>query len=318
MTLFIVMGCLASGALIGFLGGLLGIGGGLIAIPALALILGMPQQLAQGTSLILVLPTILLAVRKYSQHSRIDWGVAAAGALSAIAFTWVGARLALGIDSSVLRRSFAVFLFFIALFYVWQTWQIGRRAKRSPAVTPDPVSASAAQTAAAPAAGKSIDPDLTPSEAATEAFMHETQVATSVAAAATEALKGGTAPARSAPRLTRPRGAILGIVAGTLGGFFGVGGAILAVPILTVGFKLSQINAQALALSMIIPGSAIALGTYTWAGQANWMVGVPLAVGSLLFVPTGVKLARQLPERRLRACFAVMLFATVGLLIFEG
>ncbi|MET0185210.1 MAG: sulfite exporter TauE/SafE family protein [Achromobacter sp.] len=261
MTLLIVLGCLASGALIGFLGGLLGIGGGLIAIPALALILGMPQQLAQGTSLILVLPTILLAVRKYSQHSRIDWGVAAAGALSAIAFTWVGARLALGIDSSVLRRSFAVFLFFIAVFYVCQTWQFGRRARR-------------------PA--------------------------------------GATAPVRDAPRLTRPRGAILGVVAGTLGGFFGVGGAILAVPILTVGFKLSQVNAQALALSMIIPGSAIALGTYTWAGQANWMVGVPLAAGSLLFVPTGVKLARRLPERRLRACFAVMLFATVGLLIFEG
>ncbi|MYZ43430.1 sulfite exporter TauE/SafE family protein [Schauerella aestuarii] len=292
MTLFIVLGCLASGALIGFLGGLLGIGGGLIAIPALALILGMPQQLAQGTSLILVLPTILLAVRKYSQHSQIDWGVAAAGALSAIAFTWVGARLALGIDSSVLRRSFAVFLFFIAAFYVWQTWQIGRRAKRAAA----------------------RHSDVTPSEAATLTFAQETQRAADAAAAVASV----AAPAAVAPRLTRSRGAVLGVVAGTIGGFFGVGGAILAVPILTVGFKLSQINAQALALSMIIPGSAIALGTYTWAGQANWTVGVPLAVGSLLFVPSGVKLARRLPERRLRGCFAVMLFATVALLVFEG
>ena len=52
MFIVITLGCLAAGALIGLLGGLLGIGGGLIAIPVMALVLGMPQQLAQGLSLI--------------------------------------------------------------------------------------------------------------------------------------------------------------------------------------------------------------------------------------------------------------------------
>ena len=47
MLVLITLGCLAAGAVIGLLGGLLGIGGGLIAIPAMALILVMPQQLAQ-------------------------------------------------------------------------------------------------------------------------------------------------------------------------------------------------------------------------------------------------------------------------------
>ena len=61
------------------MGGVLGIGGGLIAIPALVLLMDMPQQLAQGTALIMVLPTIMMAVRKYNQQVRIDKRVAAAG-----------------------------------------------------------------------------------------------------------------------------------------------------------------------------------------------------------------------------------------------
>ncbi|MBO9329156.1 hypothetical protein A6B37_02070 [Achromobacter sp. HZ01] len=259
MSLLIIAACLAAGGMIGFLGGVLGIGGGLIAIPALVLLMGMSQQLAQGTALIMVLPTIMMAVRKYNQQVRIDKRVALAGAAGAVVFTWVGARLALGIDSSLLRRSFAVFLFFIALFYVWQTWRASR-----PAAKP------------APAARGPV------------------------------------------PVFTPRRASVLGMLCGTLGGFFGVGGAVLAVPIITTVFRLPQTTAQALALSMVIPGSTIALITYTWAGQADWLVGAPLAIGSLLFVPVGVKLAYRLPERKLRACFALMLFATVALLAFES
>ncbi|AUL15133.1 sulfite exporter TauE/SafE family protein [Bordetella bronchiseptica] len=257
MSLLVIAACLASGALIGFMGGALGIGGGLIAIPALGLLLGMPQQLAQGTALIMVLPTIMMAVRKYHQHARIDMRVAGAGAAGAVVFTWVGAQLALGIASRTLRLSFAVFLFFIALFYVYQT--VRKRAAAAPA-----------------------------------------------------------APARPAPVLSPPRASVLGVLCGTLGGFFGVGGAVLAVPIITSVFRLPQTMAQALALTMVIPGSMIALVTYTWAGQADWWIGVPLAAGSLVFVPVGVRLAYRLPERKLRACFAAMLFATVALLVFEA
>jgi len=249
--------CLGAGGLIGFMGGVLGIGGGLIAIPALVLLMGMSQQLAQGTALIMVLPTIMMAVRKYNQQTRIDRRVALAGAGGAVVFTWVGARLALGIESGVLRLSFAVFLFFIALFYAWQTWRAGA-ARRAP--------------------------------------------------------KGSG----HAPVFTPRRATLLGVLCGTLGGFFGVGGAVLAVPIITTVFRLSQTTAQALALCMVIPGSAVALVTYSWAGRADWLVGLPLAAGSLLFVPVGVRLAYRLPERKLRACFAAMLFATVALLVFES
>ncbi|CUI57820.1 sulfite exporter TauE/SafE family protein [Achromobacter xylosoxidans] len=257
MSLLLIALCLGAGGLIGFMGGVLGIGGGLIAIPALVLLMGMSQQLAQGTALIMVLPTIMMAVRKYNQQTRIDRRVALAGAGGAVVFTWVGARLALGIDSRVLRLSFAVFLFFIALFYAWQTWRAGRARRASK-------------------------------------------------------------PGGQAPVFTPRRATALGVLCGTLGGFFGVGGAVLAVPIITTVFRLPQTTAQALALCMVIPGSAVALVTYSWAGQADWLVGLPLAAGSLLFVPVGVRLAYRLPERKLRASFAAMLFATVALLVFES
>jgi uncharacterized membrane protein YfcA len=258
MSLLLLAGaCLVTGSMIGFLGGLLGIGGGLIAIPVLALVLGMPQQLAQGTALVLVLPTVMLSVRKYYQHARFDLRVVFAGALVTVLFTWVGARLALGIDPRILRLSFAGFLLCIALFYVVQA-----RRKRRP-----------------------------------------------VAAAMTD---------QAAPVFTPAKAAVLSVATGTLGGFFSVGGAVLAVPVITTFYRLPQTTAQALALSTVIPGSAIALATYAWAGQTDWHVGLPLAIGSLLFVAAGVRLAHRLAEWKLRAAFAGMLFATVILLVIES
>src|SRR3546814_15669128 len=89
-----VPACLASGEAIGFTGGVLGIGGGLLAIPLRGLVLGMPQQAAQGTALIMVLPAVQMTVRKYNQKAKIDLKAAAAGALASITFTWIGAKIA--------------------------------------------------------------------------------------------------------------------------------------------------------------------------------------------------------------------------------
>src|SRR5690554_3490891 len=120
------MGCLLAGAAIGFMGGVLGIGGGLLAIPLLGLAFGMDQQMAQGTSLIMVLPAVLMTVRKYNQRDPIDLKAAAVGAATAILFTWVGARLALGADPVLLRRVYAAFILWIAGFYFFQTYRRSR------------------------------------------------------------------------------------------------------------------------------------------------------------------------------------------------
>jgi hypothetical protein len=93
---------------------------------------------------------------------------------------------------------------------------------------------------------------------------------------------------------------------------------VLSVPFLTTCFRLRQTSAQALALTMIVPGTVVALATYAWHGQAHGLVGIPLAIGSLLCVPYGVRLAYRLPEARLKLVFACMLLIIMGLLLLRG
>lgn len=253
-----VVGCLLAGAAIGFVGGLLGIGGGLLAIPLLGLIFGMTQQAAQGTALIMVLPAILLTVRKYNQHERIDLKAAAVAAISSIVFTWIGARIALGVDSVLLRRVYAVFVLGVALFYLTQVWRQRRGGGRKRA-----------------------------------------------------SMELGKNPVRALWYIP------IGCLGGLVGGVFGIGGSVVAVPLLTVLYRHTQARAQALGLAMIIPGSVVALATYARHGQADWLMGLPMALGSILLVPYGVQLAYRLPEARLKLTFGCMLLVIMVLLLLN-
>ncbi|MBI2308012.1 MAG: sulfite exporter TauE/SafE family protein [Rhodocyclales bacterium] len=109
------------GALLGGVGGLLGIGGGVIAIPVLAMGFGMSQQLAQGTALVMIMPNVLLAFwRYYQRHPMPLTTVGLLGACALVA-TWPAAWLAVHLDSRVLTLCFAVFLIGLAGYFLWGT-----------------------------------------------------------------------------------------------------------------------------------------------------------------------------------------------------
>ena len=63
LPLFFVLG-----ATIGFVGAMVGIGGGLIAIPVLGLVFGMTQQLAQGTASVMIIGNVLTAIYSYNKR----------------------------------------------------------------------------------------------------------------------------------------------------------------------------------------------------------------------------------------------------------
>jgi hypothetical protein len=107
---------------------------------------------------------------------------------------------------------------------------------------------------------------------------------------------------------------ILGIIGGICSGMFGTGGSMIAPPALTAYFGVRHATAQGMALALVIPGSVIALVTYAAAGNVDWRLGVPLAVGGALSVSAGVALAHRLPERRLRLAFCGLLLLTAALL----
>lgn len=95
----------------GVSGGIFGIGGGLIIVPALVAFLSFPQHKAQGTSLaVLMVPVGILGVYNYWKEQSIDFKVALYIALAFVFGAFFGSKLALGLDPTIMRKVFAVFL----------------------------------------------------------------------------------------------------------------------------------------------------------------------------------------------------------------
>ena len=119
-----------------------------------------------------------------------------------------------------------------------------------------------------------------------------------------------TAAGKGGPRLAWGWTAVVGAVGGVLSGLFSVGGAVFAVPVLSIFFGYTQTEAQALSLALVAPGAVVSIVTYAVSGDVDWPIGIPLAIGGMLSVNFGVTLAHRLPERTLRLLFCGLLVAT--------
>jgi uncharacterized membrane protein YfcA len=113
-TPFHLLGLLVLGAVLGFSGGLFGIGGGIIAIPVLILAFGQDQATAQGTALVLMVPNLLIGAWRYARHNPIPLREAIGIAVAGTVTTWGAAQLAGDLDQGLLRSLFALFLLFVA------------------------------------------------------------------------------------------------------------------------------------------------------------------------------------------------------------
>jgi uncharacterized protein len=115
MTFQIVLLISVIGLLAGMLSGLVGVGGGIIIVPALIFFLGFTQLQAQGTSLgLLLLPVGILAVLNYYQKGYIDVKVVAIMSIAFIIGGYFGSKLSLVLSQVALRRIFAIVLFYTA------------------------------------------------------------------------------------------------------------------------------------------------------------------------------------------------------------
>ena len=106
----------AIGLAAGILSGLFGIGGGILIVPALALLAKFPIKLAIGTSLgALLLPVGLLGAYTYYQHGNLNIRVSLLLALGLFVGAWGGAKLAHTLSGVTLQRLFAVFIALMAI-----------------------------------------------------------------------------------------------------------------------------------------------------------------------------------------------------------
>ena len=107
MTIAIVLLGLVGGMLVG----LLGIGGGVVLVPAMVYLLHMDQHTAQGTSLFVLLPPIGLgALREYWKQGQVDFKAGTLCALGMLVGAYAGSFIALPMPSRNLKGLFGCFL----------------------------------------------------------------------------------------------------------------------------------------------------------------------------------------------------------------
>lgn len=267
---------LSLGVVLGAVGGLFGIGGGLIAIPVLALGFGLDQQLAQGTALVMIAPNVMLGFWRYKQRNPIDLKDAYWLGGAAVGSTWLVAHWATHLDAGRLRWAFAAFLVGLSMLLYW-----GARRRE--------------QAVAGMAFGQS------PQQ------LHQ---------AAPSGHSSAGQPLSAQPALNRPGLGALGLVSGVFSGLFTVGGGLVTVPALTSVFGVrKQTTAQGLALAAVVPGALVALLTYAMVGKVDWSRGLPLAAGGLLSISWGVALAHRLPERVLGQAFCALLLVAAAMML---
>lgn len=105
----------------GALAGLFGVGGGIIFVPALALVLGLTQLHAEASSLLAILPTALAGSWRQRRYGNVDLRAAAVVGIASITGVQGGVLLAESLPESVLRRLFGALVLVVAAHMAWRT-----------------------------------------------------------------------------------------------------------------------------------------------------------------------------------------------------
>lgn len=107
---------IALGLIAGIASGILGIGGGMILIPAMVFVFGLTQHQAQGTTLALMVPPIgLLAALRYYQSGNVKLGMAAFICLGFFVGGLIGANMVQNVPELFLKRLFGAVLLIVAV-----------------------------------------------------------------------------------------------------------------------------------------------------------------------------------------------------------
>lgn len=110
----------AAGVVAGLAGGLFGVGGGIILVPALTGWFRLTQHEAHGTSLAVIAATALPATILYGLRGQVDWLTALMVAAGSLVTARLGARAATRLSGTALKRTFAVFIALVAVRLLWK------------------------------------------------------------------------------------------------------------------------------------------------------------------------------------------------------
>jgi uncharacterized membrane protein YfcA len=104
----------------GVLAGLFGVGGGILFVPTLVLVLGLTQVHAEATSLLAILPTVIVGTWRQRRHGNVDLRAGLLVGIASIAGVEGGVQIAKALPEDALRRLFAVLMFLVAASLAWR------------------------------------------------------------------------------------------------------------------------------------------------------------------------------------------------------
>lgn len=277
VPLFLVS--LVVGLAVGVLAGLLGIGGGMLLVPAFKLGYAMDSLMCTATSLFTIIPTSVSGAISHIRNKTCLPKLGVAAGLGGACLSPLGVWLAtLSPDWAVMGAA--------ALIIAYSSVTMFLKALRAPKV-PRGAGAGAADAAAKEAAAEDR--------------------AAAIARAHAEAPTIGWREAGI--------GAAIGLFAGLASGYVGVGGGFIMVPlmmsILHVPMKLTSGTSLIAVMILAVPGTV----TQALLGNINWIAGIAVACGSIPGATLGAKLIPKVPERQLRFLFAGFLVVAAVLLV---
>lgn len=266
MTLWVLLTLAGSGMVIGFMSGLVGIGGGVLIVPLLYFFYGhagwsgvelapeLHAVVSHATSLFIIAPTSALGTWTYHRAGAVAWRSALPIAAFSVVAALIGSQLAPEIPASWLKLGFGALLL-VSGARLLQKGKTGR-----------------------------------------------------------------SAPGRS--RLVV--GALAGVAVGLMSALLGVGGGIVAIPILVyfVGLTLDKVAATSMAIIVFTALAAVAGYAVAGLGEAglpagsigyvHYLAGLPVLAGALIAVSAGARVNQRLDAQKLRFVFGA-LFILLGL-----
>lgn len=286
------------GVAIGILSGMLGIGGGTVMVPLFRLAFGLDPLAATATSLFSIIPTSLAGLSKHLRNGtcipRIGLICGFAGAcaspLGVLAAThspnWAvmgGTSLVIGYSSiTMLRRGIAAV-----------------RAERAAAAAPPSKAIGAERAGADATASKAAD--------ACAGGVKDAEGACSSIEAAHVAMTMRTVAAMIA----------IGLIAGFMGGYAGVGGGFIMVPLFISVLGISMREASGTSLVAVCILAVPGVIEQALLGNVHVSVGLAIAVGSMPGSILGASLVKRIPESALRLLFASFLLVVAVILVLN-
>jgi hypothetical protein len=120
LSILTAVALVVAGFLTGILAGLLGVGGGVVMVPAMVVGFGIPAAVAKGTSLAVIIPTSIMGTLRNRSNSNVDLRLAAVVGIAGVVSAYLASKISVGLSETTSNRLFAALLTAVAIRMVWQ------------------------------------------------------------------------------------------------------------------------------------------------------------------------------------------------------